>query len=80
VSVGGIGFAALPGGEHPGAGRQFRWDVDDLLVLTQQTKRYVPADARTALDGPDPLRPRHDVPQQRGQPVPVRAEPACADD
>jgi hypothetical protein len=79
VRVGGIGLAALSGGKHPGPGRQFRWNVDALLALTQWTKGDVPANARTTLDGPDPLRPRSDVPQQRGQPVPVGAEPACPD-
>ena len=80
VCVGGIGLAALSSGKHPGPGRQFRWDINDLLALAQQTKGNVPADTRASLDGPDPLQPRRDVPQQLGQPVPLRAEPTCADD
>ena len=36
VRVGGVGLAALPGGEHPRPGRQLRRHVDDLLAVGQQ--------------------------------------------
>jgi hypothetical protein len=33
VRVGGVGLAALSGGEHPRSGGQLWWDVDDLLAV-----------------------------------------------
>ena len=36
VRVGGVGLAALPGGEDPRPGGQLRRDVDDLLAVGQQ--------------------------------------------
>ena len=35
VRVGGVGLAALPGGEHPRPGRQLRGHVDDLFAVGQ---------------------------------------------
>ena len=52
VRVGGIGLAALPGGEHPGAGRQLGRHIHDLLTIGQQPVRDVPADALASLDRP----------------------------
>ena len=58
VGVGGVGLAALPGGEHPRPRGQLRWDVDDGLAVGEQPLGDVPADAVAALDRPDPLGPR----------------------
>ena len=33
VGVGGVGLAALPGGEDPHPRRELRWDVDDVLAV-----------------------------------------------
>jgi hypothetical protein len=57
VGVGGVGLAALSGGEDPGPGGQLRWHVDDLFTIGQQAGGDVPADALTTLDSPHPVRP-----------------------
>ena len=36
---------------------QLRWDIDDFLSVGEQPQCDVPADAATALDRPDPVRP-----------------------
>ena len=56
VRVGGIGLAALPGGEHPGSGGQLRRDVDDVSP-SLSSRCATCAHAVAALDRPDPLRP-----------------------
>ena len=58
VRIGGVGLAALPGGEHPRPRGQLRRDVDDLFAIGQEPVRHVPPDARTSLDRPDAVRPR----------------------
>jgi hypothetical protein len=57
VRVGGIGLAALPGSEHPRAGRQLGRHIHHLLTIGQQPVRQMPADPLASLDRPDPLRP-----------------------
>jgi hypothetical protein len=44
VRVCGVGLSALTGGEHAGAGRQFRRDVDCLLTVGQERVGHVSAD------------------------------------
>lgn len=80
VGVGGIGLAALAGGEHPRPGGQLRWDVDDLLAVGEQPVGDVPADALAALDRPDPVRLLAGVLPHRRVAVAVGVEPAAADD
>ena len=46
MRVGGVGFAALTGGEHPGPGRQLGRDVHHMLTVGDQPPGDVPADAR----------------------------------
>jgi hypothetical protein len=79
VRVGGVGLAALPGGEHPRACRQLGWDVDDLLTIGDQPMRDVLADPRAALDRPDPVRPLLAVAKHGGEAVVVGGEPAVTD-
>ncbi|WP_165949742.1 hypothetical protein [Micromonospora sp. KC207] len=57
VCVGGVGHAALTGGDHPRPRGQLRRDVNDLLALGEQPSGDVPADALAAFDSPDPVRP-----------------------
>jgi len=52
VRVGGVGLAALTGGEGAHPRGQLRRDVDDLLAVGQEPQRDVPAEAVAALDGP----------------------------
>jgi len=66
VRVGGVGLAALPGGEHPHPRRQLRWHVHHLLAVGQQSRGDVPSDAAAALNGPDPLMPVPRPTQHRG--------------
>ena len=56
VRVGGVGFAALTGGEHPGARGQFRWHVDHLLTIGEQPVRDVFTDPVAALRSPTSAR------------------------
>ena len=58
VRVGGVGLAALPGGEHPGPRGQLRRHVHDVLAVGEEPVGDVPPDAFAALDRPHPLRPR----------------------
>jgi hypothetical protein len=80
VGIGGVGLAALPGGEDPGAGGQLGWDVDDLLAVGQQAVGDVLADAGATLDSPDPLPPLLAVTQHRRVSVTVGAEPTTTGD
>jgi hypothetical protein len=80
VRVGGVGLAALTGGEDPGAGGQLGWDVDDLLVVGEQTVGGAVADAGAAFDRPYPVRPLLAVAQHRGVALSVGAEPATTVD
>jgi hypothetical protein len=80
VRIGRIGLAALPGGEDPGAGRQLRRHVYDLLAVSDQPRRQVPADAAAALDRPDPVRPAAHAGEHRRIPRSVSAVPAAAHD
>jgi hypothetical protein len=57
MRVGGVGLAALPGGEHPGARRQLGRHVHDVLAVGDQPQGDVRADALASLDRPGPLRP-----------------------
>jgi NAD(P)-dependent dehydrogenase (short-subunit alcohol dehydrogenase family) len=68
VRIGGVGLAALPGGEHPGPGGQLGRDIDDVLAVGEQPVRQVPADALASLDRPGPFRPAPHGPAHR--PVP----------
>jgi hypothetical protein len=45
VGVGGVGLAALAGGEHPRPRRELGWDIDDLLTVAEQSQRDVPTNA-----------------------------------
>nr|WP_204296755.1 hypothetical protein [Actinoplanes capillaceus] len=55
VGIDRVGLAALAGGEHPGAGGQFRRDVKDGLAVGDQALGDVPADTVAARDRPDPV-------------------------
>jgi hypothetical protein len=57
MRVGGVGLAALPGGEHPRMGGQLRRHIDDLLTVGQQPAGDMPANALASLDRPSPVRP-----------------------
>jgi len=57
VRIGGVGLAALPGGEHPGSRRQLRGNVHDRLPIGDQALRDVLADAVAPFDRPDPIGP-----------------------
>jgi hypothetical protein len=76
----GVVDAALTGGEHPGSRGQLRWDVNDVLAVSEQPVGNVLADAGTALDRPDPVWPLPAASQHRGIAVAVGAEPAATDD
>jgi hypothetical protein len=76
VRIGGVGLAALPGREHPGARGQPGWHIDDLLAVGEQPVGDVLADAGAALDGPDPIPPPSALAQHRGVAVTIGAEPA----
>jgi hypothetical protein len=80
VCIGGVGLAALPGGEHSRPGGQLWWDIHDLLAIGQQPVGDVPADSLAALDRPDPVRPPPGVRLHRGVAVAVGVEAAAADD
>jgi hypothetical protein len=75
VSVGGIGLAALSGGEHPGTRRQLGWNVNDLLALREQPVRDVPADPLAALDRPHPVRPAARATHHRREAIAIGTEP-----
>jgi hypothetical protein len=62
------------------ARRQPGWDVDDLLTIAQQPVGDVLADARAALDRPDPIRPPLAVTQHHRIAVAVGGEAATAKD
>lgn len=79
VGVGGVGLAALAGGEDPGPCRELRRHVDDLLAVGQQSHRDVPANAVAALDRPDPVRPADHRGQHRAVARGVGGEPVTAD-
>ena len=66
VRVGGVGLAALPGGEDADPGGQLRGHVDDLLPVGEKSGSDVPADAAAALDSPDALWPTLRVAEHRG--------------
>src|SRR5439155_21245424 len=76
VGVDRVGLAALPGREHPRAGGQLRWHVDDVLTVGDQALGHMPADTVAALHRPHPLR----VPAAGGEqgPVAVRIGPIAA--
>jgi len=78
VSVGGVGLATLARGEHPGPSRQLRWNVNNLLAVTQQPVGDVPADALAALDRPNPVPPLPGIPGHRRIAIPASAETAGA--
>jgi hypothetical protein len=80
VGVGGVGLAALSGGEYPRPGRQLRWNVDHLLAVGEQPGGDVSADALAALDRPDPIWPLLGVLDRRRMAGPVGAEAAAAED
>ena len=48
VRISGISLAALPGGEHPGPGRQLRWHIHHGLAVSDQPLRDMPPDALAA--------------------------------
>jgi hypothetical protein len=76
VGVGGVGLATLTGREHPGSRGQLGWDVDHPFAVGEQPVGDVLADAGTAFDRPQPVRPLPAVAQQRGVAGPIGAEPA----
>jgi hypothetical protein len=78
VRVGGVGLAALPGGEHPRAGGQLGRHVHHLFTIGQKPVRQVPADALASLDRPHPLRPAPGLRQHRRIPGGVGGIPAPA--
>jgi hypothetical protein len=80
VRVGGVGLAALPGGEHPRPGRELRGHVDDLFAVGEQALGDVPADALATLDRPHPVRPLPAIGQHGVVAVLVGAEPAATED
>jgi hypothetical protein len=80
VRVRGVGLAALPGREHPRPSRHPRWHVDNLLTVSEQPHRDVPADAVASLDGPDPVRPSLHELGHRLEPGHVGAEPTTVED
>jgi hypothetical protein len=80
VRVGGIGLAALPGGEHPHPRRQLGGHIDDLLTIGEQPAGQVPADPLASFHPPDPLRPRPHPREHRRIPGSVSGEPPTAED
>jgi len=74
VRIGGVGLAALPGGEHPGSRRQLRGNVHDRLPIGDQALRDVLADAVAPFDRPDPIGPPAAGPQHVAVAVTVCAE------
>ena len=81
VRVGGVGLAALPGGEHPGSRGQLGRYVHHRLTVGDQALRQMTAHARTSLDRPQTLRPPPSrVPPRRtaagGHPRRLAARPA----
>jgi hypothetical protein len=80
VRVGSVGLAALPGGEDPRPRGQLRRHVNDLFAVGEQPVGDVLADAGTALDRPNPVRPLFSVANHRGVAVAVGREPASAVD
>jgi hypothetical protein len=57
VRVGGVGLAALSGGENPCPRGQLGWHIDDVLANGHKPVRGVPTDALASLDRPHPVRP-----------------------
>ena len=80
MGVGGVGLAALAGGEDPHPRRHFRRHVHDVLIVGDEAVGDVLADPGTALDRPGPLRPLAGISQQSGIPIGVGAEPPAAND
>jgi hypothetical protein len=80
VRVRRTGLAALPGGEHPGPGRQLGRHVHDPLTGTGQPGCQLPAGAPAALDRPGTLRPPAHPGEHRREPGGVGAVPAAARD
>ncbi len=79
VRVGGVGLAALTGGEHPRPRGQLGRHIDDGLAVGDQALREVTTHALTPFDRPTPLRPFSSRGQQLSVAVPVGAEPAGCD-
>ncbi len=79
VRVGGIGLAALAGGEDPCPRGQLRRDIDHALAFGQEPVGHVPADSLTALDSPDAVGPRLHVASHRLVSFTVSAETALAE-
>ena len=77
--IGGIGLAALPGGEHADPSRQLRRHVHHLLALGQQPGRDVTSDASAPLDCPVPLGPALYVREHRGEACLVGGVTAAAE-
>ena len=80
VRVGGVGLAALPGGEHPHPRRQLGGHIDDLLTIGEQPAGQVPADPLASFHRPDPLRPLLPLREHRRIPGGVGGEPPTAED
>jgi hypothetical protein len=79
VGVGGVGLAAVAGGEHPCSRREFRRHIQHALAVGDEPLRDVPADAVAAFDRPNPPRPPASSRQHLLVAVPVGAEPATAE-
>jgi hypothetical protein len=79
VRVDRVGLAALPGGEHPGAGGQLCGHVEDGFAVGDQALGDVPANAAAAFDCPDAVGVLAAGSEHRLVSVSVGAEPAFGD-
>ena len=71
-----VALAGMSGVEHPDAGGQLGWHVEDPLAVGEQPRRHRPASAIGALHRPRPARPLPAVPQHRPVAAGIGAEPA----
>ena len=84
MGVGGVGLAALAGGEDPDTRRELRRHIEDLLAGSKQPDRDVMADPVAALDRPHAALgiglDRVDVTHHRGKPSLVGVETTTTKD
>ncbi len=76
VSVGGIGLAALAGGEYPRPRRQLRRNIKNGLTVSDQPLGNMPANAAASPGRPHAVREPAAYSQHRLVTVAVSAEPA----
>ncbi len=80
VRVGGVGLAALSGGEHPCPRRELRGHVDDVLASADELLGEQRSDPGGALDGPTSWFERGGPLEEPGSLMAVRFDAELTDD